>query len=911
MVLGCASSLVERGRAREGRAMGVLSKPEVTDGPLRRLLEELHELHHRAGRPSLRQLAVEVGCSRTTVAAVFSEPRPPRWGLLELVVEALHGDVAEFHDRWLAATAVPATHQEPLPAPHEIASVALRQAPAPVGAFVGRTELLERMDSVLLPGTDAVPVCLLTGMPGAGKTALALEWSHRRANSFPGGVLYVDLHGYHAAAPVLADDVLAEFIRALSAPGRLVPAGTRERAALYRTLVAARPVLVVLDNARSVEHIDPLLPGTIGAAALVTSREDLSGAVVRYGATRLEVQLMAEPEAVDLLGALVGDRAASDVQATRALAAGCGRLPLALRVAAELVATRPDEPLNELLAELNRESRLVMLDRGDDYSAVRTVFSWSYQRLSPEAARLFRLLSLHPGASFESGAASALLGTHLGAGRQAIEELARGHLVERLRGGRFAVHDLLREYAAELVAADPAAETFAARECLFDTYCADAASASTRAFPHGVPSPSAPAAPPASYSLRWLRAERPTLLALAQVSPRHALLLSESLQEFLDTGGHYDEAINLHRVARAEAEGNPSHEAAVLDRLGTIRRRQGDYDGALLDHVRAAELSEMAKDNAGLGRALQNIGVIQWRTGHYREARDSLARALDLQTEVGDPRAIGASEYSLGIVERRLGRYHDALEHHHAARRIFEGLDDIAGQGRATNNAAVVHLQLGDYAEAESCLRRALEIQLQRADRAAESVVLVNLGLVMERTGRLAEAEHTLEKALSIAREVGYPVGTADALRGLGVVRGRAGRLTEGIRLLKTALRLGRQLGEGEVQTGALNELAELLLDAGRAEEAAPAFREAEERALAAGERYEVARARAGMARVASLAGAEDVALEERQAAIASLIELGIPEAAWPMTLHESVSAHAPATETLSRSGRPPQPKGS
>ncbi|MEU4388650.1 tetratricopeptide repeat protein [Promicromonospora sp. NPDC023805] len=861
--------------------MGVLSRPEISHGPLQVLFDDLHALHHRAGRPSLRQLAAEVGCSRTTVAAVFSEPRPPRWGLLELIVEALGGDVAAFHELWLTATEVPTTHQEPLPAPRPVPSAALRQAPAPVGAFAGRDELLERMDRVLLPDTDGVPICVLTGTPGVGKTALALQWAHRRADRFRGGVLYVDLHGYHATAPALAHDVLAEFIRALSAPGRQVPDGTRERAALYRTLTAERPVLVLLDNARSVDQVDELIPGAPGAAALITSREDLSGAVVRYGATRLEVQLMAEHEAVDLLGALVGDRVASDAEATRTLAARCARLPLALRVAAELVATRPDEPLGDILDELTSAARLSILDRGDDYSAVRTVFSWSYQRLSADAARLFRLLPVHPGTSLESGAAAALLGTHLGAGRQYAEELARGHLVERLRGGRFAMHDLLREYAGELLEADPILEVQAARRRLFDTYCDDAAAAA-RVLPDSAPLPSVPPMPPAGNALRWLRAERPTLLAVAQISPRHALLLSESLHPLLDTGGHYDEAATLHRCALTAAQGNVAQEAAVLDRLGTIRRRQGDYEGALLDHQRAAALCDGERDGAGLGRALHNIGVIQWRTGRYREARDSLGQALNLQRDAGDVRAQGSTQYSLGIVERRLGRYREALEHHQAAMRIFEGFADITGLGRATNNAAVVHLQLGNFAEAEAALRRALDIQLRRADRAAESVVLINLALVMERTGRLHDAAEALEKALAIASEIGYPVGIADALRGLGVVRGREGRTDEGVELLQKALQLGRQLGEGEAQTGACIELAELLLNAGRAGEAEPPLREAEERALAAGERYEVARARAGLARVAAAAGADSEARSQRESALATFTELGIPEAAWP-----------------------------
>jgi tetratricopeptide (TPR) repeat protein len=801
-------------------------------------------------------MAGEIGCSRTTLSAAFSLPKVPRWGLVELVVETLGGDVDHFRTLWLAATGAPgeavsdglvdAKQADQTESARSLIPVAaVQQLPAAVAGFVGRTAVLGELDRLLQPTGLAVAICVLSGTAGVGKTALAIHWAHPAAGRFPDGILYTDLHGYHPARPVDPGDVLAEFIRAVEAPGAAIPEGLRERAARYRSLLAGRRMLLVLDNAGSAEQVRQLLPGTPTCAVLITSRDALTGLVVRDGAVRLEIERLPEAEAIGLLAGLVGARVPAEPSAATRLAAACVRLPLALRIAAELVATRPDESLAELAHELHdAPHRLALLDAGDPHSAVRSVFSWSYDHLSEPAAQLFRLLGVHPGADLDASAAAALVDIDLRSADRLLVELARGYLVERTGRGRFAMHDLLRAYAVELTVADPH-EAGSARIRLSDHYL-DAARAA--------------AAESSASGRHWLATERHNLLAIAQISPRHASQLSAILAAFLDSGGHYDDAGRLHELSRRAAveAADPGGEADALDRLGLIKRRQGDYTGAQTYHAHAAAIFERIGDDVGLARSLQQQGVVAWRTGRYPQARRYLEHALRLAEATDERQISGSTLYNLGIVHRRLGDYPRALRCHQHALSVFEQIDDRPGLGRALNNVAVVHLRLGSYQAALAALEQALTIHRDLQDRAGEGAVLTNLGLVYERTGQLDEALTVLTASLAMAEEIGNPVGRADALRWLGVVHGRLGRYDQGEQLLQAALGLGRTLDEDDTQTGALNELGELLLDAGRTDEARRCLTQALARATAVSDRYERGRALLGLSRACPDGGEAD-----------------------------------------------------
>ncbi|MGP4115516.1 ATP-binding protein, partial [Streptomyces sp. 4N509B] len=356
------------------------------------------------------------------------------------------------------------------------------QLPADVVGFVGREGELRELDGLMAGvGGRGGALAVVAGTAGVGKTALVVRWAHRTRERFPDGQLYVDLRGYGPEAPVSAEDALSGFLRALGVEAAAVPRDVAERSATFRTLLDGRRMLVVLDNARSVEQVRPLLPGSSSCFTVVTSRDALAGLVAREGAHRIVLHRMPLGDARGLLAGLLVERAAREPGAVDALIERCARLPLALRITAELARSQPGRGLGELAEELaDRQGALDLLDLdGDPYTAVRAVFSWSYQRLEPSVARVFRLLGLHPGHDTDVYAVAALAGAGVRRTRRALEVLVRAHLVDQVAGGRrYQPHDLLRAYAAELAAeTDGPTERAEALARLLDYYLATASSA--------------------------------------------------------------------------------------------------------------------------------------------------------------------------------------------------------------------------------------------------------------------------------------------------------------------------------------------------------------------------------------------------------------------------------------------------
>ena len=384
------------------------------------------------------------------------------------------------------ASPVPAS---PVPASPVPAPPVPRQLPAAAADFTGRTAELKILEGLLdsagRPGT--VVVSAIGGTAGVGKTALAVHWAHQAAARFPDGQLYVNLRGYDPDQPVPPADALAGFLRALGVPGQEIPPEEDERAARYRSLLAGRRMLVLLDNAGSAEQVRPLLPGSPDCTAIVTSRDSLSGLVARDGARRLDLDLLPPADAAVLLTALIGDRAAADPAATAALAARCSRLPLALRVAAELAVSRPGRP-----RWLTWSPSWLISSGGWTCSTPAATRAPQCARSSPGPAgtwtqprvRAFRLAGLNPGPDFDAYAVAALTGTTVTRSGEALGELARAHLIQPAPLERYGLHDLLRAYAREL-AADAEGEDGcrAALTRLFDHYLHTAATAMDTLYP--------------------------------------------------------------------------------------------------------------------------------------------------------------------------------------------------------------------------------------------------------------------------------------------------------------------------------------------------------------------------------------------------------------------------------------------
>ena len=576
-------------------------------------------------------LAAYASARRILVEELGAEPGP---GLRQLHQQILTADPA------LALPAAAPASGTGQALPHEL--------PAGVGQFTGRTAELAALTRMLDQAPATVVISAISGTAGVGKTALAVHWAHQVASRFADGQLYVNLRGYDPGQPMPAADALAAFLRALGVPGSDIPAEESERSARYRSKLAGKRMLVLLDNARSVDQVRPLLPGTPGSAVLVTSRDALAGLVARDGAARLDLDLLPMADAVALLHALIGQRADADPLAAAELARLCCRLPLALRIAAELAAARADVGLHALVAELaDQRQRLDRLDSGGDpFAAVRTVFSWSYRNLDASAARAFRLAGLHPGPHFDAYAGAALTAARLEEARDALETLARAHLVQPVDPGRYQMHDLLRAYAREFAAADDNNAERNALTSLFDYYLHTASIAMDAMFPEAhdrrprIPQPptlSPPVTGDAGAARAWLDTERATLIAITAHAaelgwPGHATKLAATLYRYLQTGGHFPEAVIIHGHARnaARQTGDHTAEAQALTGLGAADRRQGRYQQAAQNHRQALTLYREACDPTGQAIALGNLSLVAYYQGSYQQCADHSREALAL-----------------------------------------------------------------------------------------------------------------------------------------------------------------------------------------------------------------------------------------------------------------------------------------
>ena len=696
-----------------------------------------------------------------------------------------------------------------------------RQLPPAVAGFVGREAELRMLSGPLDDaecGPAAMVISAIDGTAGVGKTALAVHWAHQVAERFPDGQLYVNLRGYDPGQPMQAADALAGFLRALGVAGPAIPSDVSERAALYRSLLAGRRVLVVLDNASEVEQVRPLLPGTTSCAALVTSRDSLVGLVARDGARRLDLDLLGPAAAVGLLRTLIGARVDADPGAAARLAAECGRLPLALRVAAELAAARPGVPLAGLADDLaDQQRRLDLLDAGGDQrSAVRTVFSWSYQHLDAGSARAFRLLSLHPGSDFDGYAAAALTGSALPQADQLLDRLVRAHLIQRAGPGRYGLHDLLRVYARQLATATDGGKTRrAALTRLFDYYLHATATAMDALFPAEA-SRRPRVCPPAGLARpvtdpaaarAWLDAELANLTAIAAYTaaqgwPDHAVRLALTLFRYLDACGHVPEAVSIHMHAHSAAAqtGDLAAEAEALTSLGVVDLRQGRYQQATRRFREALALRRELGDRAGEARALHNLGGADLHQGRYRQAARRFEKALALRRELGDRAGEARALGNLGALDLRRRRYCQAAHYLELTLAVCRELGDRAGEAHALGFLGTLDLRQGRNQDAARCYRQALALCREFGVRSSEAAALNGLGEILLATGQPGQASAQHSTALDLAGQTGDWFEQARAHSGLAAAHDAAGDAGQALRHWQQALSLYTGLGAPEAE---------------------------------------------------------------------------------------------------------------
>jgi tetratricopeptide (TPR) repeat protein len=848
--------------------------------------ERLRRLRREAGGPKVDTLARDpaIGLRKTQIYAILNGDLkdPPSFDFVQRLVylarEAVKGrsvsvstDLTAWRREYarlvLLAEAAKRRRLMAGPVPHEL--------PPDAAHFTCRADELRRLDDLVVAGTgqSSAVIAAITGTAGVGKTALAVNWSHRAVNRFPDGELYVDLRGYDLHEPIPPAEVLARFLRALGVDGTEIPSDLDERTNRFRTLVSQRRMLIVLDNASRVDQIRPLLPGTGSCAVIVTSRDSLSGLVIRDGAIRIDLDILDIKESIDLLRSVLGPQVDAQPEGAALLARRCTGLPLALRIAAEFSSTRADLSLSDLAADLEDEHRrLTLLDTGDDLrTGVQAAFSWSYRHLPTDAARLFRLLGLHPGHDIGLAAISALADTDPDDTRRLLNILRAAHLITTDTADRTSTHDLLRVYAYERAHADePEQARRTSIDRLLQYYLTQASAAMDGLYPaerSQRPQADAQLGPPTPMdspsASAWLEAERLNLVAATGFAahsgwPQHAIRLGSTFWRHLDTTAQHGDSLKTHGHTLHAARVIEDREAEViaLTNLGMATFRLGRLDDAI-DHL---QLAVAVSDQLGwLGRqgsALNVLGLIHERLGRLDEAERNFRRSLAISRQVQEPRSEANALHNLGsAIKQKPGRHEEALTLLAQALTIYRRIDEQVGLGRTQHAMGAIHTRRGRYHEAEQNLRSALDILSDTGDRNGLAGTLDDLGDLYSQQGRFDEAEHHLQQGNQIFREVADPFGQANTLSKIGVVCRHCGRLDEARELLEHAVELAHAGGFRPVEASALNGLGELDLVEGRVEEALASFTAALDLSAQTGELYEEGRAYEGIGAVHTARG--------------------------------------------------------
>jgi DNA-binding SARP family transcriptional activator/tetratricopeptide (TPR) repeat protein len=637
-----------------------------------------------------------------------------------------------------------------------------RQVPVPPQTFSGRAAELAELARL----TEPPALCVVIGPGGIGKTWLAQRFAEQQRARYPDGQLYTDLRGFDPASPpVPAAIAVRGFLDALGVAPEAVPADLDAQTALYRSLIADKRVLIVLDNARDSAHAAPLLPGAAGATVVVTSRHQLTGLVTAHGARPLVLGLLPDGEARLVLAAGLGDRrVCGEPAAADAVLRHCGGLPLALGIVAARAAVHPDLPLAALASELDEAAtRLDALDAGELAVDLRAVLSSSIESLAPPAARLFALLGLVPGPEFGLAAAASLAGQPLPVTRTLLRQLVAAHLAAEPEPGRYRMHDLLRLYAAEHAGDQPEA-----RRRLFDHYLQTAYAANRLLAPFRAPIKTIPPSAGVSVTtvdgpqqaLAWFTTEHSDLLAAVRQAADtgfdgHSWQLAWTLATYHDRHGHWHDQVSVHTVAldAAERTGEPCALAYALRGLASALIWLGRYTEAreLLDRAIALDCpSELAY-------AYRIVGRSHAREGSPHLALEADKQALVLYEAAGDRSGQATVRNAIGWHYAHLGEYEQALTFCHQAMALFHELGDSTGTALTSDSLGFIHRQRGSYAESIRCYERAVRLYEELSERYDQAIAIVGLGDTHALSGDVDRAQAAWRRAATMLEELGVP----------------------------------------------------------------------------------------------------------------------------------------------------------
>ncbi|MGW2468427.1 cyclophane-containing RiPP biosynthesis TPR protein HaaT [Streptomyces bauhiniae] len=803
--------------------------------------------------------------------AVSEQSRWPSWlgwlqnhpwlsfALLGLITAALTAFLAVLDDRQPA-------EQPPGPAPRPDdnagppgAALVLRSLPRDTSAFTDRSQELEALVGSVHAAQETgsgLPVHVIDGMPGVGKTAFAVHAGHLLADRFPDGQLFVNLGGHTPGrSPVQAGEALASLLTVAGVPTQQIPVGddagavTEARAALWRSRLAGKQTLLILDNALSYRQLEPLLPGTSECLVLVTSRRRLAA----REEVVLPVAALPPEHAVDLFVRLSGRPSDTlDREAVGELTHLCGHLPLGVSLLAARLRNHPSWDAADLRARLvAARDRLGELRAGE--RAVAAAFDLSYQDLAPERQRFFRMLGHYPGTDLDAYSGAALGAVTVTEAHEQLDALYDAHLIDEHPGGRYQLHDLLRDYARALAAEGDSMDQAPAVRRVSTYYLAALTAANAHLVRGGATAPPLPdgtaqvAAPPLesrTAALSWLEHERPNILACirrADALALHDLVvrLAAGMAPFLRQSGPWDQAVGLHRSAAdaARRTGDQRALADALTELGVVRRFMAAYPEASEALSEAATRYEATGDRRGKADALNQAGIVWYLTADNDASARAQTEALGLYREVGHRLGQANALADLGMVRRQTSDFDAAVEAQTEALSLYRELGDRYGEANSLRDLGVVHAFMGEYERAALRHREALALYEELDDRVHQGYALNELGFVRRLTGDLEGARAAHSQALEHFTELGERFGRATAVRHLGAVDRLTGDPSSAVRVLEESLEAFRSLGSRGGEAVALGELGAARTAAGERAAAVEAFRQSVDILRALGDR--------------------------------------------------------------------------
>jgi tetratricopeptide (TPR) repeat protein/DNA-binding XRE family transcriptional regulator len=772
------------------------------------------------------------------------------------------------------------------------AAGATRTLPRDIASFTGRQPELQQLVGTASAG-GTVGIHAIGGMAGVGKTAFAVHAAHQLAPQFPGGQIFLSLHGHTLGQqPVDPSDALASLLLTAGVAAAQIPPSLEARMALWRDRLAGQQLLLVLDDAAGSDQVRPLLPGAGANLVLVTSRRHLTAL---EDAKTISLDTLSADEATALLVRLAARPGLSGTDAEVAdIVRLCGYLPLAVGMLARQLHHHPAWTAADLAAELAAARDRLELMATENLS-VAAAFDLSYEDLTEEQRRVFRRLGLHPGTDIDAYAVAALDDIDLGKARRHLEALYDHYLLTEPVRGRYRLHDLIREHARALAADDAAGERDAAVNRLLDYYLHSAGTAArhlprrTSASKPPVTGPQPPHSPDLSAwedTVAWMKAERLNLYAAvvyaaAHGLPGHAAAIPAAMHNFLRNQGHWGQALALHNIAleAARNDGDRHAEADVLIDLGAMQTILDDYLAAIASLSRALDLYRSLGNLLGEANALTDLGIAQRLTGDYAAAATSLSRALELHRNLDDPLGEARALTDLGVVQSGVADFPAATASLTRALELYRALGNMNGEVNALNYLGAAQRDTGNYPASAASHERALELSRELGTRHGEANALTFLGAVQSLDGDHPVAIAALEQAMELYRGLGNVRGEANALGYLGTAQQGNQEYSAASVSVTRALELFRGLGDPAAEAEMLNVLGELALVSASPAEARTRY----ERALAIAtditSRLDEARALEGLGRCDLADGQADQAALLLRRALAIYQRIGSPHA--------------------------------